>query len=409
MFSNTSDPQLEPTTYHKNVVHFLKHNSPEFWEMYQTQATRENLSSETLSLLLKNSVRLDSETHHKVYAIGKEVARKLECEVPVTFYQTTDVGSKNAMLFFVPEEIHIVFQGDILETLDELEMKALIAHEIGHYRLWTIENGTYYITDRLLENNADCENASVSQIVTTRNYQLYNEIFADMGSLFVTEDLHAVISALIKIQTGLKKTNVAAFLEQAEELSQKGDIFSEGYTHPEAIIRARALELLDSDIADSEKRIAEMIEGTPTIEKMDVLLQEKLQRITKEVVIWYLSPLWMQGDALITHAGFLGIQRSDISPELSETLLEEVTGLGDSFDDYFSYILIDFVALDNDLEDIPLVRALYIADELGIRSSFEKLICKELKYRKNYLGILWSQKDEIFQKAEMNWNKEQEA
>lgn len=409
MLNTMNELLLEPTVYHKGIVQFLKEYSPDFWEMYQSQGTKESLSEETLTLLLKNSVRLDTETHNRVYTTGEEVKSKLSLDAPLTFYQAPDTGAKNAMLYFVPQEIHIVFQGDIIDALDESELKALIAHEMSHYKLWTIDNGVYYITDRLLENNADCENASVSQIITARNYQLYNELYADMGSLYVTEDLFSVISALIKIQTGLKKTNVQAFLEQAEELSQKGDIFSEGHSHPEAIIRARALELLESDTPDVGMSIAKMIEGKLSIETIDVLQQVALQKLTRELLCWYLSPEWMQGETMLTHAAFLGIKKEHITPEIPDNMFERVADWGEAFQPYFCYLLLDFVALDNDLEDIPLVRALYIADELGFRTSMEKLICKELKFRKNYLGIIWNQKDEIFRKAELTTNKGVEA
>lgn len=401
--------ELNPPQYHKDVVEYIQSHSPQLWEMYQTGGTKSSLSEETTSLLLKNSVRLDSQTHEKLYSLAETAKEKLDISAPFSFYQTTDIGLKNAMLYFVPDEIHIVLQGDILESLSDSELTALIAHEMSHFKLWSIDGSSYYITDRILDTNADHANASVGQILTARNYQLYTEIFADLGSLYVTEDLDAVISTLIKIETGLKKTNVKAFLEQAEELSQKGDIFTEGNTHPEAIIRARALSLKSSSAEDYDQQLKKMIEGVVSLERLDVLSQLALQKVTQEIITWYLAPMWMQDDTLITHSGFYNISKKSITSELSEDLIERTTEFGEQFHNYFTYILLDFVAINHDLEDVPLVRALYIAEELGFRAVFEKAVCKELKYRKNFLKILWSQKSEIFKKAEENFSKDKEA
>src|SRR5260370_1076665 len=74
-----------------------------------------------------------------------------------------------------------------------------------------------------------------------RHYQLYTEILADRGSFCVTRDVNPVIAGLVKIQTGLSQVSPASYLKQAEEIFSKGNVATEGLSHPEAFIRARAL------------------------------------------------------------------------------------------------------------------------------------------------------------------------
>jgi len=45
---------------------------------------------------------------------------------------------------------------------------------------------------------------------------------------------------LVKIQTKLSQVSAPGYLQQAEEIFAKGSVATEGWSHPEAIIRAWA-------------------------------------------------------------------------------------------------------------------------------------------------------------------------
>ena len=46
--------------------------------------------------------------------------------------------------------------------------------------------------------------------------------------------------------------------------------------------------------------------------------------------------------------------------------------------EYFLYLLLDYVALDRQLEELPLACGLRWTDDLGVTGAFEKLVTKEL-------------------------------
>jgi len=66
---------------------------------------------------------------------------------PVTLYQAGGDGA-NAALFYLRDEVHIVFQGKIATALKEDEFRALLGHEIGHHRLFHEDGGAYRVADQ---------------------------------------------------------------------------------------------------------------------------------------------------------------------------------------------------------------------------------------------------------------------
>src|SRR5258705_8135990 len=208
---------LQPLPYHRELTDYLKTHERDLWDWFSSSQARLNYT-ETLRLdLLKATYRLDPETHAELYRVAEEAKAALELSIPLTVYQSQHLGS-NATLYYISGEGHIVFSGPLLSLLTPQELKAVIAHELAHYVLWQEEAGEYLIADRLLQTIAHDASAAGSHIESRPLFQLYTEIYAERGSYCVTRDLNAVVSSLVKTETGLQQVSAASYLKQADEI-----------------------------------------------------------------------------------------------------------------------------------------------------------------------------------------------
>jgi len=62
-------------------------------------------------------------------------------QVPVTIYQTQNPEGMNASLAFTPGEAHIILRGLIISKFSANELRALLAHELGHMLFYTAWDG----------------------------------------------------------------------------------------------------------------------------------------------------------------------------------------------------------------------------------------------------------------------------
>ena len=76
-----------------------------------------------------------------------------------------------------------------------------------------------------------------------------------------------------------------------------------------------------------------------------------------------------------------------------EIVKDEKTG------EYFSYLLLDFVTSDPALEDIPLVAAFKVAEEIGISKILRKLSIKETKITAKTLDVMLQNSEEMLKSA----------
>lgn len=378
--------------FHKDLVDHLERFEPEIWQWFSSDKLTEQAFDDSRLELLKNAIRLDADIHPTLFETAAKVAEQLEIDKPISLYQGTG-QQRNAALFYTPNELNILFEGETLEILSDIELQCLLGHEMAHYLHKTRENSRYFTADRMLEwicGEHGCHSAYVRSLWLSR---LYQEIFADRVGLSVCNDRDTAISVLIKVGSGLKEFSVDRYLEQAKEameMNQRDG--AKGYSHPETYIRAIALDEWSKDPEKSNANLRELVEGSTRLERLDLLGQLKLNDLTQELLGNFLQEEWASADDIQAHAK---AYFPDFEPPLSPTEMLNLAQQSDDVKDYFASVLLDFAAADPDLEDEPLLSALRFADEHGLTTQIDKRVVKDLGVPKKKLSALRKASTEV--------------
>ena len=390
---------LEPLPYHRELRDYFKNHERELWDWFASAKARENYTERLRLDLLKATYRLDTAAHAELYCHAEDARTALGLDIPVTLYQAQESSHINAVLYFVAGEGHVVFSGAALNLLSPVELKTVIGHELAHYLLWQRDGGEFLITDRIVESIANDPRAHAAHCHSARHYRLYTEIFADRGSLRVTADINTAVSTLVKMQTGISQVNGASYLKQADEIFHSGKVKTDGFSHPEAFIRARALALWQNMAMACEKEVSAMIEKAESLDDLDLISQVRWTDVTRRVLEQLLRPKWFQTDATLAHARlyFPGFQPAAAA---DPRLAEELQGTDPWVADYLGYVLPDFVGADSELDEVALAATLDLAQRLGIAPSFEKAASKDLKIKARQWKRLKTEGAGILAKAE---------
>lgn len=401
MDTSPNSDVLDVLPFHTEMIAYLRSQEKALWSWF-SEPTQLDAYADAIRLeLLKTTYRLDRETHGKLYALAEEAVKKLGLTVPVTFYQSQrDHGVINAAVCCLPGEAHIVLVGAVLETLNDLELSALVGHELGHFKLRLCEEGRLGIADRLMDAIAADDRAEPSHIFSAARHRQYAEIYADRCSWVVCGDVNAAIGCLVKVTTGLKEINPQAYVAQADEVFSKGEVSSQGQTHPETFIRARALSKWARGDADSTAEIRQMIEGRLHLDSLDLLGQTRLTSMTRRLVDVIHGKKWMRSEPLLAQSRMLFpdfvVPKEDHS---DDALMDELRAAHPSVQDYACFIMLDFAAADPALEELPLVYVLYLAEKMERRDRLEELANRELKITKKALAKLRQDGAEMLERA----------
>jgi predicted SprT family Zn-dependent metalloprotease len=399
-FVDTLEQKLEPLSYHVELRDYLKSRERELWNWFASARAQADYTENLRLELLKATYRLDAAGHPELYQSVDEAKARLQLDIPVTLYQAQNTAQLNAALYFIPREGHIVFSGPILTLLNPEEVKSVIGHELAHYHLWEHHAGEFHIADRLIQAVADDPRASASHGQTARRFQLYTEIFADRGSLCVTGKVETVVAGLVKLHTGIAQISAASYLKQAEEIFAKDDAATEALSHPEAFIRARALNLWQNDQENAAQKIAQMIEGTIAMDGLDLIGQARMTAATRQLLEYLLQPKWFQTPAVLAHARmFFNDFRP--APAKDAAVPARLKFSDAKFQEYLGYLLLDFATVDPDLDDMPLAAALDLSRELEMDAQFEKLAARELKRKIRDVRKIKDQAAELLAKVEV--------
>ncbi len=384
----------ETLPFHKKLADFFQREEKDLWNWFSGDEFTKAAFDEQRLYLLKNTYRLEREKHANLFILAESVAQDLGIQVPVTLFQMMDGQQRNAGLIFQPDQVQITFSGDMLSALSEPEMRFTLGHEMAHFVHQTSDNGRYQTADRLLDWICGEAGAAASYGQSFRLARLYQEIYSDRIGLFCSDDLHASISTLVRISSGLTDVSTKAYLEQADEaLSLPGPLGSAEYTHPETFVRARALADWFEDNETADEKLYNLVEGAPELERLDVIGQTALSGATRRFIAAFVNKSWKDSETLEAHAqGFFydfkyneTLQASEAEYEALKTLL---LPLSSSLKDYFSFLLLDFVTVDSSLEDAPLMEAARFSERIGLTENFDTHLNKELKLTKEQISTL---------------------
>jgi hypothetical protein len=372
------------------LLQYLKTEEREVWDWFASaRAQREHLDAVRLRLL-RATYRLDRDSQPALYRYAEQAAEVLGQNVPITLYQAQQSPQGlNAALMWMPAEAHIILQGPLEERLSERELLAVFGHELAHLVLWSIDDGEYYVLERVLEALANDPQAEPSHLRTRQLFELCVEVFCDRGAMIAATELEAAVSALVKISTGVSAVNARSFLDQADEALATDVSGSEGETHPETVMRARCLRLWSEGSNPDEEGIQRMIEGKPTLARLDLLEQVRLTGLTQSFVERLLTAEWIRSELVLAHAR-LYFDDGRL-PDLDDANASPVLSLQDAdpqIADYFCYILLDFVTSDSELREPALAHALLIAREIDAERRFLDIVQKELGLRKRQIESL---------------------
>ena len=306
--------ELAPTPYHAALSDYLRRAEPELWRWFDELNSRSDFGEATRLELLKTTYRLDRADYAALYEAADTALAALGLDVQVFCYQSTATGGLNASISCPPGEAHVVFTGNLLGLLSPDELRAVMGHELAHCLLAREQNGALRIADQLIHASAGDFRADPVHEQSARLLQLYTEVYADRGAWRVTGDVAATVAALVKVATGIAEINGSSYLRQAEDIFAKGPVQSQGLSHPETFIRARALAIWVDRGIEAEAEIQEMIEGGAGWDSLDLVGQERLTKLTRRMLQQMLRPEWFQTPAVLAHAkaffpDFTAVQR----------------------------------------------------------------------------------------------------
>ncbi|MGO9110942.1 MAG: M48 family metalloprotease [Thermoguttaceae bacterium] len=398
---NIGTLEVKPLPYHEAMRVYLKGEESDIWHWYASNKVRDEQAESVRFELLKSTYRLEREAQPEIYEKAEDVARRLGLDVPVTIYQAQNPQGLNASLAYVPGEIHMVLHGPLSSKLTDAEFRALLAHELSHFLLWRSWDEQSMVTEQILSALSHDPLADSPHFASARLFALYTEVFCDRGSLLVAGDPMVVISMLLKVETHLDDVSPDSYLRQAEEVFGHVGARTEGLSHPEAFIRARAVKLWADGDLQADHKVQEMLEGRAELNALDLLAQQKVAGLTRRLLDVLLSRRWMQSEPVLAHARLFF---EDYAPP--EDLLEDPELVEDlhtddrPMQDYYSYILLDFVTADRDLEELPLAAALVLAEKLGLKDRFTEIAKRELRLRKKQLETIDRDKEILLAKAD---------
>ncbi|WP_298289487.1 hypothetical protein [Novosphingobium sp.] len=370
---------LEPLAYHRDVVAYLKQHERHAWEWSASGAQAQE-ADEVRETMLRGTYRLEPAGHAAVFEACYTAMARLGIAAPCTLYQAND-GSMNASLVYVPGEIHLVFFGPILEKLGPEELLALMGHELSHYLLWSMGEGDHYRASRLFDHALSYPDAKPSHRETARLLSLNTELFADRGAAIAAGAMEPAVAVLVKVMTGLTTVDPQAYLRQAQEAEAKGGK-SQGQSHPEIYLRARALQLWWEESPDLADWLDRHLNGPLSIESLDLMGQVRLTRLTRAFLARFIVDIAGGSNEIVTQvrAVFPDFgQEEEARIILADIGVERID---DATRDYFVALMFDLAMADPDATDMVMLAAAKTAAEIGATERLTGALRRDLKWTK---------------------------
>lgn len=376
---------LSPLAQHLHLTRWLRDSEKEVWDWFADKERNQTDAEEMRLALLRDTYRLDADSHPDVFREIAAACQALGIEARVFAYQANHSLQPNASICHLPGEAHVIFSGPILSLLSPDELRGVIGHELAHHHLWQMEDNTFFLADRILHSAASHPAAEPCHAESARVWGLATEFFADRGAYLAGGSLESAIAGLVKTTTGLAQVSAKSYLDQAEEIFSKSQPQIAQLTHPETFIRARALQLWVEGHEGLEEFIARTLDSGGGLDSLTLVQQAELAALTRRFLAHLIEPTWFQTEAVLAHARLFF---RDVKPADDLAIVAELANLPAPQREYFAQVMLDFCTVDPDLDDPPLLRCLGFARDVGCLGVFEKLLVKEMQVKSRDLKRL---------------------
>ncbi|WP_322761446.1 M48 family metallopeptidase [Frankia sp. Cr2] len=201
---------------------------------------------------LTSAVRVGPRQFSRLHAIKEEAAAILDMADEPELY-VRKMGEVNAFTVGMDRPF-IVISTDLLDLLDENELRFVIGHELGH----AVSGHSLYLTMGRIIASAGLSSFPIAGLAldaaeaALMDWSRKSELSCDRAGLLVAQDFGASIRTLMKLAAGshFDQMNVAEFMEQAAEFElDAGGIRNRIYkyllpsgTHPILVLRAAELD-----------------------------------------------------------------------------------------------------------------------------------------------------------------------
>jgi hypothetical protein len=144
-----------------------------------------------------------------------------------------------------------------------------------------------------------------------------------------------------------------------------------------------------------------MIEGDPALDRLDLLGQQRVAGLTRRLLDAIFAPAWMRSEPLLAHARlFFEDYAPPPTPVVDAALADDLRTDDVALQEYYCFVLLDFVTADRELEDLPLAAALSLSERLGLRDRFAETVQRELRLRKRLFERIDQEKERLLARAE---------
>lgn len=371
-------PPIAPLPYHRAVADILERENPASFRSLLPGGTHP-AASELDQSLLRSTYRLEEAAHPEVHSAVRAAASALGITVPLEVYADEGRHDANAELVFVPERVILLFTGPALDLLTTDELRAVAGHELAHHLLWTLDGGRHLAATRLLDAAEGDARTPAAYLETARRLRLATELFADRAGLWCSQDLAVTVAGLVKVATGLRQVDAAAYLRQAAEVDRSRA--STGTTHPETVLRAWALQqwseagLAEEPVEETEARIAAAYAPPVDLAALDLPAQDDLVRLTRALVGAVVSVPAMQTTGVLALAGQYAVDVPEFPVDPATALPGRLPA---ETRKYLATVLTDLATADEDATLDALAQVLGLARRCGLEREYVALVGDEL-------------------------------
>lgn len=219
--------------------------------------------------LLGTAVKVSDQQYPRVFQAAKAAGAALRVRVPVVFaapnksFKVKVLGTEDAP--------HLIVNMELAETLDDTELVAAIAHELGH-----VQNGHILYTTALhyLNTSAAFFVRWIVQpaIMTLQAWSRRAEVTCDRASLLAVRDLDKTLTSMVRIEMGAEKGssfNAEEYLRALPDVTRGIGRYAEIFrSHPYLPKRVQALRLFAGSALYAQVTGQDPT-GKPTLSEVD--------------------------------------------------------------------------------------------------------------------------------------------